>query len=833
MNYLSAFLALPAASSIVSTHNNRNICTHLNRATHMTPQAHLAKVRPVLSMLNSLKGGVAQRPGASLFALSMHHGAPDKDIEGENPFDELLSTEDGRLNVFVSEAFHIADDSALEGELESELESDNARETEGAREEAIVSHQQEHHEPCDVRPRDPELSELTKGFIERFNSFKKLMPEKVVNTVFETAKERIKERCQPGSYVAKLLCNTLDIINGSETPEAQEEYLYLLLKAADILDQTSKTEDETNHTPISLYRSLLLDGLNNLLSSPENFDMFGILNVYKRAFEAVAGDNKNKAYDMLSDFKEGLLSSLGREDVDSLATKVKLVLYIVITIDTGQKIDSDEFVEIFQKLGVIFSKIAQTVGGQANNPIFQDGGTKQGLIEACKELQQYNAPMTEEEARGQMATYYEQQFGVHWEKKMFKSIDYSNPIKTGTIAGIYTAVTADDRQVIVKIKKPIEEKLAMEKIQVAQVLHAVYEIIQEAVSAYERLGRPVPDILSKANLFQRSEASTQRFLERFEAELKLENEAKALHESSCKTPQIFSYTPNAIVMEYVADGVTPFEFIEISDRTTPVNYAKASDPVNAVTGWLKTHYPFDVSDIKVIKTNASNLSSVQVRFKEGSNEVMNFNVKKERSGWKVVPRETYVDFSQTARERIATQSIADLIKQLQDGLLNCDAHAGNFIIAPGDKPGANEFYHIDFGFTATIDSSESKLAWNFVKGLIFKNEEDIAKSYLDMTDRGRTLPQADYDQAVKQFGDVLKVSEYTKMLTENPDEALGPVMEWLAEENFNIDAKFYAIIRSFSGVASNAANMQGGGDLLPHQFMHLSKELLVDQVRRR
>lgn len=738
------------------------------------------------------------------------------DVEATTDTDTTVDTDD----IFVSDIFQ----NAIE---QRNIDSDKTSTKKTPATASADSDNNTIPEDSPVLARDPASDKLAKRLFVMINTIKRATPSSVFDNLIDGLKKNINDSCREGSYVSEFLCGILDVINGSEPNEVKEEALYFLLRAMAILENTANTDTPNSESSISLTQIIALSGLDTLLSTPETFDKFGLYSAWKTSFEFFAGSRKDRAWGIIGNIKNELLNLLGKQENDSLATKVWLTLYLVFRIDTGEDVETTEFIETFQQLGVIISKVAQTVGGQANNPMFRDGGTIEAVIEACKFLQQYNPPMTEAEARNQMATYYEKQFGPDWEQKMFKSIDFASPIRTGTIAGVYKAILANDQEVIVKIRKPIDEKLAAEKSQVALLLRAVYDIVQEAVSCYERLDRPTPEILTKANLFQRSEESTKAFLERFESELKLENEAKAMLKTSCLTPKIISYTPNAIIMEYIGNGLSPFEYIEVNERTTPSNYAKADSAVNAIKGWLQTHYPYAVESLKITKSYSANHAKIQVHFAEGLQKEMNFNVEKKRSGWQVKPNESYVDFSNAARKELAAQKIADLVKQLKDGLLNCDAHAGNFIIAPAETDGKNSLYHIDFGLVETIDNQEKALAWNFIKGFLLNDEQAISKSYIDMTDKGRTSANTQYSEDIKRFGELLKESEYTKMLVENPDQAMGPVMEWLADENFNIDPKYYAIIRSFAGFASNAVTMQGGQDFSINQLLLLLREILL------
>lgn len=760
---------------------------------------------------------------------------------------EILNSESNRPDnvFFVSDAFKNAVDSnnSPQDEYLSKIEIKTQIKGKPANDPKIT---QETHSPRLIPDHDPDIYKSTERITNTVNILKSTVPKPVLSIIVDSIKKNIADQVPTGSYLGQTISALLDMLILDDDPEGHKEFLYLLLKIADILDKTALTNDSTNKTPTSIFQSIALDAIEKLLGfiqMPNLLDMASFINPFslftsKEQPKVIEG--QSKINELIDHLKSELVSTLRTEEVNSLATKIKLVIYLGLTIDTARDVNSEEIVEYFHKLGIIFSKVAQTIGGQANNPFFKDGGTKERIIEACKALQRNSVPMTKDQALAQMSTYYAPQFGPDWKNKMFKEIDFSKPMRVGTIACIYQGVATDGRKVIVKVKKPIEKQLAMEKVQVGQVLRAIYDIIQEGVNSFERLDRPVPGLLDKANLFQRSETSTKNFLERFEAELRLEQEAKAMQQTRVLTPEIESYTPNAIIMDYIEDGLTPFEYIEIADRCQPTDYTTAESPIKAAEEWFKTHYPYEIREIKTAsksvgngcktaRNESNNLHQMSVKFK-GDIDDFPLSVKGRPRNWHIEPKRPYIDFSARSRELIAAQNLVDLFIQLLDGKFNADNHAGNFLIAPSNEPGKNLVYNIDFGFTVSIDNKESKLAWNFIKGITLKNTRDIAKSYLDMTERGRTATLEEYNEMVEKFSRVLIETEYTKMLIEEPDQAMGPVMEWLAEENYNIDSKFYAIIRAFAGTASNAATMQNGRPITAQQLASLTKQLLANKL---
>ena len=677
-------------------------------------------------------------------------------------------------------------------------------------------------------PRDPKLSRRAKQLVGSLEQIQKRLPANVVKSAFDRAKQGIEKNAIEGSLTVKFATEFLDKLQLTQGVDNQvdkadrEEYTYLLLKTLAILDKTAQTLDGEQHA--SLISSVVFSGVENVISSPFRADPMGALSLSKSLFDTILGQRKADTYDLLTSFKNSLLSNLGKEDSSSFTAKMKLFLYLAISIDTGQDVPTADFVSSVQDLGIIPAKMAQTLGGQINNPALQDGGTKSRLLEACTQLQQYNRPMTAETAQSQMAAHFTSTLGPDWQSKLFQSIDFTKPFKTGTIAGVYKGIGANGQPVIVKIKKPgLEQQIADNRREISTLLTASYTILQEAVDSLHRLDQPVPKLLSQAGLFQKSQASLDGFFDRFQSELQFENEAQAMMTTSCTVPKVLSYTPNVIIMDYIDNGVTPLEFIAISEKTQPVEYHKAKNAQDALQGWLQSHYPHTIAPNGVSQQDDAHFS---VAFKDKALPSMDLQVQHTGRRWTVQPTTPYVDYSPASREILAAQSIADLITQLSDGLLNCDTHGGNFIVAPSEKPGVNTVYNIDFGLVANIDSAESKLAWNFIKGFIFKNEETIGRSYLDMTTKGLELDKVDYDHALKAFTQTLKDSHYTQMLAKDPDLAMGPVMKWMAKENFNIDAKFYAIIRSFAGVASNAALIQGGKPPTARQFAHLANQIV-------
>jgi|GEM_PF-4450818 len=678
--------------------------------------------------------------------------------------------------------------------------------------------------------REPKLFQKAQRIVRVFTELQNIVPKPLVNSLFNKAKSDIRTNSIETSFIAKGLEGLLDNLqlNSGRTVNTieKEESIYCLLKCLDIFDQAIEEIDGHADKKLPLISSLALSGLDNIISSPSRFDRFGMMNIYTRLVNLVTGDNSKGVNDLVTGFKDRLLTSIGKEDPESFSAQLKTFLYLAICIDTGQPVETKDFVNAVQNLGVIVSKIAQTLGNQVNNPLLEDGGNRSRLLQACKELQQYNKPMSAADAKIQMAEFYGQALGDNWQSSMFKSIDFTKPYRTGTIAGVYKAVTTDNQDVIVKIKKPhLQAALATNKAQLNTLLTALYAVVQETIDSYSRLGKDVPKLLDQANLFQRSQASTNSFFERFQTELDFEQEAQAMQSTQCKTPAVISFTPNTIIMQYIDGGVSPLEFIEISNLAKPVNYKAAPDMKTAVEGWLQTHYPHRLHSNNAIEFSPSG-ADVRVHFADGAINPLDINLRRQGGQWQVKPVQKYIDYSRKSRDMIATQSIGDLLTQLAEGKLNCDTHGGNFIISPGQKPGKNAVYNIDFGLTATIDSNERSLAWNFIKGFLFKNEQAIAKSYLNMTSRSATLNPEDYATTVTEFTKVLKDSQYTKMVAEDPEKALGPVMEWLAGEGFDIDSKFYAIIRSFSGVATNAIALQGGQRVTPNQIFQLSNQLL-------
>lgn len=681
-------------------------------------------------------------------------------------------------------------------------------------------------------PHDEAIWQLTNRIVTALDVGEAFAPGSM-DKVFEGAANAIKGNSAPSSLLAKLASSLIDILQSQDDPQGKREYLYLMLKAADIMDETARQElggdSQSDKPPKSLYTSILLGQLDRFVSDPKKFDPTGLMGFYDNMLSLVLGDRKSASYDALTGIKDRLFSTLGKENSESLTAKVKLALYLAISIDTGQDLPVGELVEAFQDLGIPASKLAQTVGGQANNPLFKDNPMASRVLEACKILQQYNRPMTEKQALAQMAAQYEPIYGKDWKSALFQEIDFKKPYRTGTIAGTYVGIAKDGSKVLVKLKKPdLLRQLQRDRAQSEQLLRAMYRILEESRFTQQRLNRKVPLLLDQANLFKKSEAATNSFFERFEQELDFEREAKAMTATSCLTPKVRSAGPNAIIMNYIEGGITPFDYLEVAQKLKPVDYSKADSPKEAVMGWLQSHYPHELSDAGDAFVIDAGSCSAEVKFKDPKIKPMALDVEKKGKSWMVNPLTPHIDFSDKARGRIATQFVVDLIKQLSDGVLNCDAHSGNFLIAPGEIGKENHVYNIDFGLTTEVDNRERSIAWGFLKGVVSRNLDDVARAYMRMTDKGRALeldnaPQ--WQKEVKTFVEILKKSDYLSQLFSNPDDAMGPVMEYLAQEDFNIDAKYYALIRSFAGVASNAATMQNGSPLTPRQLGQLMTDV--------
>lgn len=680
-----------------------------------------------------------------------------------------------------------------------------------------------------IPPHDEKIWQRTNRIITALDVGEAFAPGSM-DRIFESAANAIKGNSAPSSFLAKLATSLIDILQQQDDPQGKREYLYLMLKAADIMDETAQQDlGGAEKAPKSLYTSILLGQLDRLVSDPKKIDPTGLMRFYDGLLSAVLGDKKSVPYDALSGIKDRVLDSLGKEVPESLTAKVKLALYLAISIDTGQDLAVDELVEAFQDLGIPASKLAQTVGGQANNPIFADNKMAGRVLEACKILQQHNRPMTEKQALAQMAAQYEPIYGANWKSVLFKDIDFSKPYRTGTIAGTYVGTANDGSKVLVKLQKPdLKQQLQRDRQQSEQLLRALYRILEESRYTQQRLDRTVPLLLDQANLFKKSEAATNQFFERFEQELDFVREANAMTSTSCLTPQVRSAGPNAIIMNFVEGGITPFDYLEVAQHVESVDYTRANSAQEAVSGWLKSHYPYELSDAhEAIKLDA-NTGKAEVRFKDENIEPLVLSVANQGKRWQVKALTPHIDFSDKARGRIATQFVVDLIKQLSDGVLNCDAHSGNFLIAPGKVGKDNAVYNIDFGLTTEVNDRERSIAWGFLKGVVSRNLDDVARAYMRMTDKGRALEINDapaWNKEVKAFVNILKKSDYINQLFSSPDDAMGPVMEYLAQEDFNIDSKYYALIRSFAGVASNASTMQNGSPLTPRQLGQLMTEV--------
>lgn len=674
----------------------------------------------------------------------------------------------------------------------------------------------------------------------------------LTDTLFDKTIDLINANSRSASLAGGLARDLVNTLKDRSDPEGRKEFLYLVLKSADIIDRAALNErpaegDKPRTSGNSFALSVAKDQVNRILSHPQQHDPLGILGAYHKALDFALGDNLDKLYDILGVTKDFMLDTIIKDDPASLAAKLKVFIGLAISVDTGRAIPVPDLVKSIQSLGVPAIKLAQTAslltkegllsliqsseaqmgGGDAkDNPLvklLENNPAIDNFFEACSVLQDANEPMTPEEVRTQLADQY-QALGDGWESKLFRSTDFENPIGTGSIAGSYLAENHVGEEVNIKVQKPdLKQQIKRDRAQTEQLLGAMYDIIDESVYYQQRLGRKIPGLESQIEIIRNAEQSTNDFFGYIERETDFISEANKMRATRCNAPTVISAGPNAIITKHIKGGVKPSDFLEMSRRTKPVDYKKADSAASAAKGWLQSHYPYTLNGEPESVIAEKGQSYLKASFAENGVSDMTLKVKKVGGEWSVKPTQPYVDFSEKSRLIFATEFLADIIKQIDDNLLNCDPHPGNFVAAPGNGPGKNEFWHFDWGLTDQGPTG-ADVTSSLLIGLITSDYARVSRGYLLLTDKGQSLSDAELNKSAQDLVDYLKESNYFEKMMEKPAEASGPIIKHLSDKGFNLGGQGIAVMRAM-GILSNIVNLQDGSMPKAYQATYLVGDL--------
>jgi len=741
------------------------------------------------------------------------------------------------------------------------IDPDFLEDVNGASEEKSVKPKPETKKPEDLPPRHPRAWSYTQSILTVLDLGEQFAPG-MMDRFFDGLTSILQDNTKESSFIAKGLTELIGIIRdcSDDNIDARREYLYLLLVSSEVFNEAcqQRVDEEGNELPNDqqvspLLQSILFGQLDNFATDPTKFDPLGIFQFYDSLLNTVVGDRKKIAYDAISGIKDRLLNIIKDEDPSSLTAKVTTALYLLISVDTGQDISTEEISDGLQDLGIPAIKLSQTIADLLKTiatKFFGEEAAKKDVqlnqvIAACEKLQEFCRPMSEEQAEAQIT----KAFGKDWRDKLGVDFDFSKSFRCASISCTYVGVKrSTGAKVFLKLQRPnLENQLKKDRIQSQQLLRAFYRLLEEASYAEIRAGKILNPLLSQASLFEKSEKATNEFFELFDYERDFVQEALALKASPCLTPKVFAYANEAILMEFIDHALNPKAYQEISsEKSQETDYRKAANPKKAAEQWLQKHCPI------ALKTEGGleyfeEAGKAKASFEDGATEDLWLDISGKSQAWRIKPMSPFIDYSLKARRKMAMQFLIDLAKQVANGDLNADAHKGNFLIGPTQKVGDNNLFSFDLGLRAKITQEEEKIVGNFFAGLSLAilgdllgrqkfipstltnpllNEglNKIANAYLGMSKKGQEALKE--PKSVNQFVKVLKDAKYARQILTNPNGAMEPVMTWLSENDKTPDGDYYRFIRAFAGVASNSASMLGKDGVSFDSIGYLAQSLL-------